>query len=324
MLQPNDKEISMSKKYEKTKSNIWPWAVGLASLVIVILLFNTSNNAPSGGSGAYLTPASGLGDVHGLAVDVADSSKVWIASHRGLYALQNDKDLYVVGSGRDDYMGFSAHPTDPKVFFSSGHPAAGGNIGFQKTTDTAKTWQHVSDGANGPVDFHAMAVSQIDPNLMYGWYRGSLQRSTDGGQAWQLIDSTLNSHQVVGLTTDSKDRNSVFATTDTGILVSRDQSNTWSKLTETLGENLATALAINPANNQELLAYIQNQGLEKSSDGGRSWTKIETPLASQMVMSISFDKNNPNTIYAVNQSLELYKSIDSGGTWTEIRKLRNE
>ncbi|MBI2030127.1 exo-alpha-sialidase, partial [Candidatus Kaiserbacteria bacterium] len=53
--------------------------------------------------------------------------------------LENEKDLYRVGKSRDDYMGFSPHPTEADVFFTSGHPSRGGNLGFQKSDDGGAT-----------------------------------------------------------------------------------------------------------------------------------------------------------------------------------------
>src|SRR3990170_2525273 len=65
-----------------------------------------------------LTPTDTITHGHGLAVDVSDPSKVYIATHHGLLLLQNEKDLYRIGKSRDDYMGFSPHPTESNVFFS--------------------------------------------------------------------------------------------------------------------------------------------------------------------------------------------------------------
>jgi hypothetical protein len=96
---------------------------------------------------------------HGLAVDVADSNKVYIATHEGIVTLINDKDLYEVAGPKDDYMGFSVHPTQANVFFSSGHSSRGGNIGFQKSEDGGITWKKLSNGVNGPVDFHESGKS---------------------------------------------------------------------------------------------------------------------------------------------------------------------
>jgi hypothetical protein len=95
-----------------------------------------------------LVPESVISHGHGLAVDPNDSSKVYIATHHGLLVLQNDKDLYRVGASMDDYMGFSVHPTESNVFFSSGHPSLGGNIGFMKSLDGGFTWKKISNGVD--------------------------------------------------------------------------------------------------------------------------------------------------------------------------------
>ena len=130
-------------------------------------------------SNQNLTPEDSITHGHGLAVDSADSSKVYIATHHGLLVLISDKDLYQVGKSNDDYMGFSPNPKEPNVFFSSGHPQSGGNIGFQTSVDGGVTWRKISDGLDGPVDFHAMGVSSLNPKLIFGWYQGNLQRSSD-------------------------------------------------------------------------------------------------------------------------------------------------
>ena len=52
------------------------------------------------------------------AVDPNDASKLYIATHYGLFLLEDEQNLYQVGNTRDDYMGFSPHPTDSSVFFS--------------------------------------------------------------------------------------------------------------------------------------------------------------------------------------------------------------
>lgn len=310
-----------TKNYQK-KSYTWVWIVGIAGILLLLFLFSRSGSRTSKVSGEYLTPANSLRDAHGLAVDVADSSKVWIASHTGLHLLKDDKDLYVVGSGRDDYMGFSIHPTDPNIFFSSGHPATGGNIGFQKSTDTGKSWQKLATGVGGPVDFHAMTVSQADPSVIYGWYRNGLQRSNDGGNTWRVIDSSLNQYQVGALATYPKDKDTVYATASIfGILISRNQGSTWQKLSESLSGDQVASFAINPTNNQEWLVYSQKLGLAKSSDGGQNWARFDAPWASSStVMYMSYDKNKPGTIYVINRALAIYKTTDSGSTWNKVGK----
>ncbi len=293
----------------------WLIAVGLAVVVGVWLIASRPPKQPAS-SEQYLTPVSSLADAHGLAADVADPSKLYIASHHGLFLLKDEKDLYRVGPGQDDYMGFSPHPTDSNIFFTSGHPAGGGNLGFQKTEDGAKSWNQVGAGAGGQlVDFHAMAVDQIDPNLAYGYFRGSLQKSTDGGQNWQMLST--NPGQIISLTADPKTKGTIYASTTQGIKVSRDAAASWSDMSQSLS-GAVTVLVLNPANAQEMLAYSQGQTLVKSTDAGQTWSKV-SGFSGGVMLHMNYSKVTSGLVYGIAQDTSIHKSTDGGAVWNKIR-----
>lgn len=285
-------------------------------MVVVAILFGVSLFSSSDNKQSSDKPETvgGLQDAHGLAVDRKDPTKVYIATHTGLLVMVDDGELQRIGTAQDDYMGFSAHPTDPNTLYTSGHPSGGGNLGFQKTTDGGKTWQRIANGANGPVDFHAMTVSQADPTLIYGIHRGQLQRSRDEGKNWELVDTNLGN--IISLATNTKDKNVLYAGTTDGLHVSQNQGNSWSKLGTLNGA--VTTIAVNPAIDQEIVAYEQNQGLIRSTSGGSSWDALNGYTAS-MVMHLAYDIQKPTTMYLINQNLEVHKTSDGGQTWTKVR-----
>lgn len=304
----------------KTSKNII-WIV--VALVVVgggFLLFSKGNSTPANNSSSNnLYPEQTITHGHGLAVDVKDGSKLYIATHHGLLLLQNEKDLYRVGKSKDDYMGFSPHPTEANVFFSSGHPSLGGNIGFQKSEDSGVTWKKVSNGANGPVDFHAMAVSPVNSNLVYGWYQGNLQRSTDQGKTWEIVNSEL---LPVYLAADTEDENTVYAATpqEQGIMVSRDKGATWTSLSKELEGGAISVVAIHPQDSKTLLTFSEKLGgLGKSIDGGITWKKVVEGFSGETILHMAFSRSESNIVYALTHQNKLYKSVDTGDTWTLIR-----
>lgn len=297
-------------------------AIGIAVVFIgggIVPLAMQDSGGSDGASSNNLTPEQSITHGHGLAVDVQDPIKLYIATHHGLLVLINDKDLYRVGTSTDDFMGFSPDPTDAKVMFSSGHPSLGGNIGFQKSEDGGFTWKKISDGVNGPVDFHAMAISRVNPNLIYGWYQGNLQRSTDQGKNWEIVNSDL---RPVYLAADSQDENMVYAaTTDgQGLMVSQDQGATWTPLSPELQGGLVSAVAIHPQDSKTLLTFSEKLGgLGKSTDAGKTWKKVSEDFNGEMVLFIAFSGIDPSVVYALTQENKLYKSTDMGETWVKIR-----
>ena len=209
--------------------------IGIPAIILIIigaLLLNKVDKQDTSNSNELIKETS-ITHGHGLAVDIADPSKLYIATHHGLLLLKDDKELYRIGKSQDDYMGFSVHPNDSKIFYSSGHPATGGNIGVQKSEDGGFNWNKISTGSNGPVDFHAMAISLVNPDLMYGWYQGALQRSTNGGKDWDVINNNL---LTLYLAADTQNENIVYAATPDGkgILVSKDMGSSWQSLSKEL------------------------------------------------------------------------------------------
>lgn len=260
-----------------------------------------------------LTSINEITHGHGLAVDVADPTKLYIATHHGLLVLKNDKDLFKVGDKKDDYMGFSQHPTNPEIFFSSGHPETGGNIGFQKSEDAGFSWEKISDGLQGPVDFHALTVSPANPKLLYGWFQGTLQRSVDEGKNWEI--ASLTKAPVVSLAADPNDENVVYSASPQGLMVSNNQGKDWNKLLD----DFVSTIAINPQDSQKLISYSEKQGLAKSEDMGKTWKKTTANFSGETPLFISFNKQQSEVLYLLTEKNSIYKSIDEGNSWSKIR-----
>ncbi len=285
--------------------------------ILVLVISTKKSDAPQvSDSKQKLRPQETITHGHGLAMDPNDSSKLYIATHHGLLLLENDKDLYQVGTATDDYMGFSPHPTDGKVFFSSGHPAAGGNIGFQKSEDGALSWHKVSNGLGGPVDFHAMTVSLANHNLVYGSYHGAVQRSMDQGKTWEKFPVNF---VIVNFAADPSDENIIYAASPQGLFVSKDKAQTWTELLDPAKGGFISSVSIDPQNSKNLLVYSEKMGLIRSGDSGITWIEVKADFAGETPLYIVFAKNVINIGYILTEKNSIYKSTDNGLTWKKIR-----
>src|SRR3989344_5568556 len=295
------------------------------SLFVLLSLFVaacTKTNTPS----VLLTPVDSFEHAHGLAVDIADSNKLLIATHDGLFLSVNEQDqnkksqqkLYRIGDMEDDLMGFSAHPAQPDVFFASGHPARGGNLGVVQSTNGGYTWKKIANGVNGPVDFHTMAISLANPNLLYGWYDGELQKTLDGGTTWTVVETDVPT-EIISLHPDPKDEQTVYAVVIGGLMVSNDQGAHWADVGEQMSNNAVIALAVNPQDPQKMVSFSRNLGLAVSTDGGKTWeSQPDFEKYEDIPLYLVFDPQQSNTVYALSRSNKLYKRVDHAATWTEI------
>ncbi len=248
--------------------------------------------------------------VHGLAVDRGDPERLLVATHHGLYAAGPDGRVEQVSAREDDLMGFSAHPTEPDILYASGHPPEGGNLGVIGSDDGGATWQQLSGGANGPVDFHQMTVSAADPSVMYGIY-GDLQRSTDGGESWDVVGPAPDG--TIALAASSLDSDVIYAGTERGIVVSRDGGRDWEP-----GHLIAaptTALMVTA--NGSIYAYMVGQGLLRVDEGDfPRWSRIAEEVAEEPVLHLAADPSDVSNLFAAAIDGSILKSEDGGESWT--------
>jgi WD40 repeat protein len=178
-------------------------------------------------------PVEHVTHVHGLAVAAWAPQTVLMATHHGLVSIEDSAWSYV-GDQRHDFMGFAAHPTEPGVLYTSGHPSLASDLanptGLLVSTDGGHTWQVRS--LAGQADSHALSVGASGA-VIYGWNveagQVGLLRSTDDGHTWQTQPAAAlhAAEAVLALAAHSDDPQMVWAATTDGLLRSDDGGAQW-------------------------------------------------------------------------------------------------
>jgi photosystem II stability/assembly factor-like uncharacterized protein len=248
---------------------------------------------------------------HGIAVDAKDPSRVYLATHHGFYVVAPDGTATRISDNRNDYMGFTPHPTDPDVFFASGHPATGGNTGFLQSTDGGRTWRQLAMGVRGPVDFHQMAISRSDPRIIYGVY-GGLQVSRDGGRTWEMRGNVPP--KLFDLAVSATDPNRLYAATQGGLLVSTNGGGSW----QPAHYNISPSSMVQTTAKGDVYAFIAGLGLLRSPDGSLRWNFVSKDFGDRYLLHLAVDPSNADLLYVVTNKGELLKSTDGGGAWRPV------
>lgn len=250
---------------------------------------------------------------HGIAVDAADSSRIFLATHHGLYVVGTDGKAQRISEVRD-YMGFTAHPKDASILFASGHPAGGGNLGFIVSKDSGRSWTKLSNGIGGPVDFHQMDVSKADPRVVYGVYQ-SLQRSTDGGQTWELVGPPPA--DTIDLAASSVDANTVYAATQSGLQKSTDGGRSWKAASD------RTTTMVHVAGDGTVYAFTVGVGLVRAAEKNLAWQVIGKGFGEEYLLHFAADPRDPQRLYAVTfnsrtRAQGVIASQDGGQRWANL------
>ena len=244
--------------------------------------------------------------VHGLGLDPADSSILYIATHGDFYQSISDGPPVKVDKVRADYMAFNAPPVPGVPLYASGHPVTGGNTGLIKSSDGGITWEHVSNVIEPPVDFHAMAISKQNPEMIIGFDSGArgLFKTTDAGKTWENLEYP---EYISSLAISPDDSKIIFAGTGNGIFKSDDGGKTWTHL-DAYEDLDVYALAFD--DERKLFASVKTFGIVQSDNLGQSWESFES--VDLTVTSIVADSRNK----------EIYIAGFSSGGFQEVYKIK--
>lgn len=243
---------------------------------------------------------------HGLAVDPTDASRLYLATHHGFYLVGADGTATRL-SQVQDFMGFTPHPADPSVLYASGHPGSGGNLGFLISIDGGANWTQISQGADGPVDFHQMDVSPADPLVIYGVF-GGLQVSRDGGKTFEVAGQPPQG--LVALAASAASASRIYGATQIGLMVSDDGGATWRALA--FSGQPVSMIATGPEG--ALYAYVVGSGLMRATEvQPETWSPLSTDPRIQLHLAI--DGKDPNRLFAIAHKAGIIRSEDGGKTW---------
>lgn len=289
----------------------------IVAAIVVAMAFGGWRATPSFAAGDFtLAALAKQTHFHGIAVDARDTSRLYLATHHGLFVVGPDGKATPLSQSRDDFMGFTAHPSDPLVLYASGHPASGGNLGFIVSTDGGRTWTKLASGVGGPVDFHQMDVSKADPKIIYGVY-GDVQRSADGGKTWSKIGPAPDG--LIGLAASSRDANTLFAATQKGLFKSTDAGRSW-QIAYIISR---PATMVYATRSGDVYAYMVGTGLLRAKDELPNWEIVSPGLGADVILHLAADPKDGKRLYAVTYNPQsgtqsVVTSRDGGAGWVKL------
>lgn len=251
-----------------------------------------------------------LAHIHGLA---AQGPTLYVATHTGLATLDLDGGgVQLVGSSRDDFMGFVADWEDPGVFYSSGHPSdprafGGVHLGLRRSMDGGITWEQRS--LAGQVDFHAL-VALPGAGRIAGWWDGQLMASDDGGAGWRNVPMPQRPLALAA------SEGTLWAGTLEGLLRSGDEGVSWNPVPGAPAEPF-TSLALS-RDGQAILAALPSTSVSRlvaSTDGGLTWSHLEAPGT---VGALAIDPQDGARWFVGLAHGGVTASSDAGATWSTL------
>jgi photosystem II stability/assembly factor-like uncharacterized protein len=259
-------------------------------------------------AGAETVPIDRISHIHGIAVDPEQPTRLYLATHNGLFIASPNGKATRIGAAKDDFMSFVTDMGADPTFYASGHPPAGGNLGFLASPDRGVTWERLSEGVGGPVDFHAMAVSRADSEVVYGMFKG-LQVSRDGGRTWQQAGPVPD--RTFGLAGSSRDPDTVYAAAMGGLFVSHDAGRNWTAAF--MQQQPTTVVEVSPGG--RVYAFVYGAGLMMREESGGGWTVQSRNFGDRYPIKLAIDPTDPDRIHIVADTGAIVTSKDAGKTW---------
>jgi photosystem II stability/assembly factor-like uncharacterized protein len=193
-----------------------------------------------------------------------------------------------------------------------------------RSDDGGAVWQPLHPGF--PLRGCSLDEIVVDPRgtVLVGYWEvhgkgGGVARSADMGRTFTVLKG-IQGESVRALALAPSDPATLAAGTLTGVFLSRDRGQTWTRITPEGHPDLRNveSLAFDPVDPGILYAGTWHLAW-KTSDGGANWAPIHRGMIDDSdVMTMTADSRNAGTVYATACS-GVYRSADGGAQWDKLR-----
>ena len=248
----------------------------------------------------------------------------------------------------------AGHPTELGAFYFGA--CAGG---VWKTEDAGQYWQCISDGYFNKASVGALAISEVDPNVIYAGmgeatiridvsHGDGVYKSTDAGRSWHHIGLDDTRH-IGKIRIHPDDPDTVFVAAlghafgrnqQRGVFRSTDGGANWEQVLFVSDKAGAVDLSIDQTNPRIIYASIwevyrsfhmmssggEDSGIWRSTDGGDTWQNISSnkglPTGILGKVGIAASPAQPGRVYALIEHAEggMYRSDDHGDSWKFVAR----
>ena len=224
-------------------------------------------------------------------------------------------------------------PHDPDLVLAGTRPPA-----MFRSTDGAKTWTRVQ--APLPETCPAVMKPRVtkiqfdpdDPDLVWaGLEIGGVWRSTDGGKTFQSASQGLVSEDIHDINVVRNGARLVYATTNMGLHVSRDDGQSWEM--KPLDSPAQYTRGVTPrADGSGFLLLGNGDGppgswgrLMRSRDCGEHWEDAGLPgKLDSSVWTVATNPTDPKLIFVSTALGQYFRSSDGGESWKALPRRLTE
>jgi photosystem II stability/assembly factor-like uncharacterized protein len=224
-------------------------------------------------------------------------------------------------------------PHDPDLVLAGTRPPA-----IFRSTDGARTWERVK--APLPETCPAVFKPRVtrilfdpdDPDLVFaGLEIGGIWRSTDGGRSFDNASSGLVSEDIHDLAVVRNGTRILYATTNMGLHVSKDDGNSWQ--VKPLDSAAQYTRGVTPrADGSGFMLLCNGDGppgswgkLMRSRDHGALWEDAGLPgKLESSAWCVATNAADPKLIFAATALGQYFRSQDGGESWGALPRRLTE
>jgi hypothetical protein len=271
--------------------------------------------------------------VYAIAVDPKNPQRVYIGSRPELtdsgppwdavmYRSYNGgaswgESAFQCGLAATRRIGFTQSPLIRIIRRGCWRPRTNSDVSLhQLRRQRAAVSSGISDGSGRSVVFAPASSSGV---AYFGvWHRSGIFKSTNDGVSWSIKTSGISDSKIYVLDVSPRNASLLYAATfassgGAGILKSTNAGESWSLAG--LQSELAYTVAASPANSNEALAGLVDEGIYRTTNAAGSWSASNSGQTNFQVVSVAVHPLNSSLLAAAVPGRGVAASTNYGASW---------